>query len=312
MTKPGRKLAWLPSWLQDPLIHFLVIGGVLFAAYGLIVPDANDPRRITVSRDALINFAQYRANTFQFDVIDQAIDELTAGERQALVDEYVREEALYREAIAMGLDQGDDVIRQRLIQRLEFLFEDNDEPADVGRDELMKFYTEYSDDYIEPAIYTFTHVFFNTERRGDAEAHEAATQLLAELNEQSIPFSGSLGLGDRPLYFQNYIERTRDFIAANLGQDLISMLDHVEPSTSTWYGPIQSPYGWHLVLLTSRESAWLPNLEQIEDRVREDYRRMRKEQTQRQQLDEIISSYEVNVIGLDPEFRNAESVKEEN
>ena len=66
------------------------------------------------------------------------------------------------------------------------------------------------------------------------------------------------------------------------------------------------------MLLTSRESAWLPNLEEIEDRVREDYRRMRKEQTQRQQLDEIINSYEVNVIGLDPEIRNAESVKEEN
>ena len=312
MTKLGRKLAWLRSWLQDPLIHFLVIGGVLFAAYGLLVPDGNDPRRITVSRDALINFAQYRANTFQFDVLDQALDELTAAERQALVDEYVREEALYREAIAMGLDQGDDVIRQRLIQRLEFLFEDNNEPADVGRDELKEFYTEYSDDYIEPAIYTFSHVVFNAERRGDKEAREAATQLLAELNEQSIPFSGSLGYGDRPLYFQNYIERTRDFIAANLGQDLISMLDQVEPSTSTWCGPIQSPYGWHLVLLTSRESAWLPDLEEIEDRVREDYRRMRKEQTQRQQLDEIISSYEVNVIGLDPEFRNAESVKEEN
>lgn len=312
MTKPGRKPAWLPSWLRDPLIHFLVIGGVLFAAYGLLVPDGNDPRHITVSRDALISFAQYRANTFQFDVLDQALDELTAAERQALVDEYVREEALYREAIAMGLDQGDDVIRQRLIQRLEFLFEDNNEPADVGQDELIEFYAEYSDDYIEPAIYTFTHVFFNAERRGDKEAREAATQLLAELNEQGIPFSGSLGYGDRPLYFQNYIERTRDFIAANLGQDLISMLDQVEPSTSTWCGPIQSPYGWHLVLLTSRESAWLPNLEEIEDRVREDYRRMRKEQTQRQQLDEIISGYEVNVIGLDPEFRNAESVKEEN
>ena len=122
MTKPLRKPAWLPSWLRDPLIHFLVIGGVLFAAYGLLVPDGNDPRRITVSRDELISFAQYRANTFQFDVLDQALDELTAAERQALVDEYVREEALYQEAIAMGLDQGDDGIRQGLIQRLEFLF----------------------------------------------------------------------------------------------------------------------------------------------------------------------------------------------
>ena len=70
MTEPGRKPTWVPSWLRDPLIHFLVIGGMLFAAYGLLGPDGNDPNRITVSRDALINFAQYRVNTFQFDLVE--------------------------------------------------------------------------------------------------------------------------------------------------------------------------------------------------------------------------------------------------
>lgn len=306
MTEPGREPAWVPSWLRDPLIYFLVIGGVLFAAYALLGPDGNDPKRITVSRDALLNFAQYRANTFQFDLFDQGLDELTAAEREALVAEYVREEALYREALALGLDQGDYVIRQRLIQRLEFLFEDNNETADVGRDELMEFYTEFSNDYIEPDVYTFTHVFFNAELRGDAEAREAATQLLAELNEQRIPFSGSLGLGDRPLYFQNYIERTRDFVEANLGQGLISMLDRVEPSTSTWYGPMHSPYGWHLVLLISRESARLPDLEEIEDRVREDYERMRLAQVRRSSIDRIVDGYEVSLVGLDSENFAAE------
>jgi hypothetical protein len=313
--EPGRLPAWVLSWLRDPLVHFLFLGAALFILYGLLssAPDGIDAKRITVSRDALLNFAQYRANTFQFDLFDQSLDDLTAVEREALVAEYVREEALYREAIAMGLDQGDDyVIRQRLIQRLEFLFEDNIETADVGRDELMEFYTEFSADYIESDVYTFTHVFFNVELRGDAEAREAATQLLAELNEQSIPFSGSLGLGDRPLYFQNYIERTGDFVKANLGKDLISMLDHVEPSSSTWYGPMHSPYGWHLVLLTARRSTRLPDLEEIEDRVREDYERMRLAQARRSSIDQIIDSYEVKLIGLDPELRNAESVKEEN
>lgn len=284
-----------------------MLGGALFAAYGLLSPDGNDPKRITVNRDVLINFAQYRANSFQFELFDQGLDELTMAERQDLVDEYVREEALYREALALGLNQGDYVIRQRLIQRLEFLFEDNNETAVVDRDELMEFYTQFNDDYREPAVYTFTHVFFNAERRGEAGANEVATRTLEELNEQRIPFSGSLGFGDRPLYFQNYIERTRDFVEANLGQNLISLLDHVEPSKSTWHGPIQSPYGWHLVLLASRESAWLPSLEEIEDRVREDYRRMRKEKMQRQQLDQVVNSYEVNVTGLDLECRSAKA-----
>lgn len=280
---------------------------MLFGAYGMLGPDGNDPKRVTVNRDALLNFAQYRANTFQFDLFDRGFDDLTAAERDALVQEYVREETLYREALTLGLDQGDYVIRQRLIQRLEFLFEDNNEIAEIERDELLEFYTEFSDDYREPAVYTFTHVFFNAELRGEAEAHAVATSTLAELNKLKIPFSRSFEFGDRPLYFQNYVERTRDFVEANLGKDLVSMLDHVEPSGSTWYGPIQSPYGWHLVLLASRESAWLPKLEDIEDRVREDFSRIRNEQTLRQRLDQVVNSYEVNVTGLDAEFRVAKA-----
>ncbi len=305
--------AWLPFWLRDPLIHFLVIGGMLFAAYGLLSPDGNDPKSIAVTRNALLNFAQYRANTFNFDLFDQGLDELTTTERQALVDEYVREEALYREALALGLDQGDYIIRQRLIQRLELLLEDNNETTDVDPDELIEFYTQFNDDYWEPAVYTFTHVFFNAELRGEAGAHEAAFEALVKLNEQSVPFSGALGFGDRPLYFQNYVERTRDFIEANLGQDLISLLDDIEPSKLKWRGPVRSPYGWHLILLTAREEAWLPSLEEIEDRVREDHRRTQKEQVQRRQLDQVVNSYEVNVLGLEPALRSIEaSQREEN
>ncbi len=95
-------------------------------------------------------------------------------------------------------------------------------------------YTEFNADYWEPPVYTFAHVFFNAERRGDEEAREGAIQLLTELNERGVPFSGAPGLGDRPLYFQNYIERTRDFVESNLGPDLTSTLDRVEPSSSTW------------------------------------------------------------------------------
>ena len=168
--------AWVPSHgLRDPLVHFLLIGGVLFAAYGLLGPDGNDPQRITVSRDALVTFVQYRANAFQSDLFDKSLDELTSAELEALVDEYVREEALYREALAMGLDEGDYVIRQRVIQRLEFLLESGIDSGidaeEIGRAELEEFYTEFGDDYREPPVYTFAHVFFNAElqrRRGSS------------------------------------------------------------------------------------------------------------------------------------------------
>ena len=295
--------AWVPSWVRDPMVQFLLIGGALFGAYGLLgsAPDGNESKRIVVSRDALLTFVQYRANAFQFDLFDQGMDELTAVEREVLVDEYVREEALYREALAMGLDQGDYIIRQRLIQRLEFLLESGIETEDVGRAELAQFYTDFGADYWEPPVYTFAHVFFNAERRGDEEAREEAKQVLTELNERGVSFSGAPGLGDRPLYFQNYIERTRDFVESNLGPDLTSTLDRVEPSSSTWYGPMRSPYGWHLVLLTERRPARLPDLEEIEDRVREDRERMRVADARRTTIDRILEGYEVRLVGPDLE-----------
>ncbi len=300
--------SWVPSWVRDPLVQFLLIGGALFGAYGLLgsAPDGNESKSIVVSRDALLTFVQYRANAFQFDLFDQGLDELTLAERGVLVDEYVREEALYREALAMGLDQGDYIIRQRLIQRLDFLLESGIETGDVGRAELAEFYTEFNADYWEPPVYTFAHVFFNAERRGDEEAREGAIQMLTELNEQGVPFSGAPGLGDRPLYFQNYIERTRDFVESNLGPDLTSTLDRVEPSSSTWYGPMRSPYGWHLVLLTERRPARLPDLDEIEDRVREDRERIRVAAARRTTIDRIVDGYEVTLVGPDLEALAAE------
>ena len=206
----------------------------------------------------------------------------------------------------MRLDEGDYVIRQRLLQRLEFLLESGIDTEEIGRAELEEFYTEFGDDYREPPVYTFAHVFFNAERRGDEEAREGAIQMLTELNERGVPFSGAPGLGDRPLYFQNYIERTRDFVEGHLGPDLTSTLDRVEPSSSTWYGPMRSPYGWHLVLLTERRPARLPDLEEIEDRVREDRERIRVAAARRTTIDRIVEGYEVTLVGPDLEALAAE------
>ena len=210
VTEPGRMPAWVPSWVpswvRDPLVQFLLIGGALFAVYSLLNlgPDGNDPKahRGQPGRRSSPS-CSIGPMRFQFDLFDRGLDELTLAERQALVDEYVREEALYREALAMGLNQGDYIIRQRLIQRLDFLLESGIETEDVGRAELAEVLRRVQRRLLGAAR---LHVRPCLLQRGSVgatrELVREAKQMLTELNERGVPFSGAPGLGDRPLYFQ--------------------------------------------------------------------------------------------------------------
>ena len=216
-------------------------------------------RPFTAPRNALLTFMQYRANAFEAELFNKQLDELTPEQKRVLIDQYVREEVLYREALDMGLEQGDYIIRQRMIQKLQFLIEDT-AAADVNptSTQLEQFYKVYQKDYVEPPVYTFTHVFFDAETRGDDAARKAAESLLAKLNREHAPFDSASSLGDRPLYFQNYVERTRDFVVSHMGEELTAALDTVEPSASIWRGPYKSPYGGHLVLMTERRPGRVP------------------------------------------------------
>lgn len=308
MTDAGRKPPWTAAdWLagavKEPLVHFLLLGVALFVVFHVLNSSTEadtGSRRIVVDRDAILNFMQYRSNAFEFDLFNRQLEELTPEQRRTLVDAYVQEEVLYREALAMGLDQGDYIIRQRLVQKLEFLIEGTAEAAlSPTRAQLEDFYERYSADYLEPPVYTFTHVFFDAEQRGDEGAHEMAERTLEELNRQRVSFSGAARWGDRPLFFQNYVERTRDFVVSNLGEELTAGLDSLTPSDDRWAGPWPSPYGWHLVLLTEKRPGRLPSLDEIVDRVQEDYMRVELDRARHSSIDQLIGEYDVDVVDLD-------------
>src|SRR5690606_15059644 len=122
--RPGMSVTTL---LRQPLLHFLALGVLLFALYDWRVGDAPESdasaRHIVVTREALLDFIQYRARAFDDAAAVAQLDSMSAEQREALIDEYVREEALYREALALGMEQGDYIIRQRLVQKVEFLLE---------------------------------------------------------------------------------------------------------------------------------------------------------------------------------------------
>jgi hypothetical protein len=291
----------LAAIFREPLVHFVLIGSLIFAVSYVLNPStAADSKTIVVDRNTLVTFMQYRANAFEEELFGKQFDQLSNEQRQTLVDQYVREEALYREALGMGLDNEDYIIRQRLIQKLEFLIDDTASETAPTQTELEQFYEKYQKDYLEPTVYTFTHVFFDAETRGNDGARRAAAEMLVTLNRNHTSFEAASSLGDRPLFFQNYVERTRDFVVSHMGEPMTAALDMLEPSSSIWHGPYQSPHGWHLTLMTERRPPRLPPLEEVRQQVTDDYNRISSDRVRRKSMNDLVSKYNVRVTGIFP------------
>ncbi|WP_084421559.1 peptidyl-prolyl cis-trans isomerase [Henriciella litoralis] len=284
--------------IADPLLHFLVAGLALFGLYAIANPPQaqESERSIIVTRDDLVTFMQYRTKVFDGRQFEDMFDSLGPEERIRLAEEYVREEAMYREAKALDLDRNDYVARKRLIQQLEFVAQDFVDPVTAVNDEALKTYYEaHRDRYVEPAKATFTHVFFSADRRGPEQAFEAAQAQLTELNEKAVPFHQAARYGDRALFNVNYVQKDKSVVASHFGQDAADAIFAMSPQPGVWRGPFRSPYGAHLVLMTDKSESHLPPLADVQARVAadalSDFRKQRLEEA----VDEIVSSYDVKL-----------------
>lgn len=284
--------------LREPLIHFLAIGIGLFVLFDLVAPEDGDldSKTIVVDRGALLTFLQFRSKAFNPEVAAARLDALSDEQLKLLIDNYVREEALHREALALGMDQNDYVIKQRLVQSLQFITNGFVSAAvDVSGEEITDYYEANRDDYYVDPYATFTHVYFSSDRHGREQAREFAEATLAELNDKQVPFSESTRYGDRFLYNVNYVERTQDFIASHFGKPMAADLFALEPNDGQWHGPLESAYGYHLVMVTKRTDGLYPPLEDIVDTVREDALRIKLDEQNERAVQAIVDTYEVHM-----------------
>lgn len=287
--------------LRQPLLHFLVLGALVFLAYELTADAADETGpastadRIVVDRTALLDFMQYRASVFEPELFSARLDAMSDTELAALVDDYVREEALYREALGMDMVPGDYIIRQRLVQKVEFLLEnlvaEDIDPTDA---DLEAFYQARLEDYQVDAVYTFTHIFFDAQQGGMDQARSRAEAILA--GSADIRFDQASQYGDRYPFLQNYVERTRDFVVNNFSADFVAQLDQLRAGTENWQGPFASRYGYHLVMLRSRSEPSTPALSAIRARVLDDYRYESLVRSRQEAEDRVIAEYDVELI----------------
>ncbi|MEK7264999.1 MAG: peptidylprolyl isomerase [Pseudomonadota bacterium] len=280
--------------LQDPLVHFLAAGALLFIIGSAIKPADRADNVISVNRAALLDFIQYRSKAFEPDAAAAILDGLSPKARADIVRDYVREEALAREADALGLGANDYVIRQRLVQKVEFLAEAAAaaiaEPTDM---ELAVFYDANHDRYTSPPSATLTHVFVSTEKKPRATARAEALALLADLKKSKAGFNDATAFGDRFLFHKNYVDRTDDYIHSQLGDEIAAAIFDPLTPLNEWLGPFVSQYGEHLIYVTTRAPSSLPPLSDIRDVVKSDFAEDRRQEAIEKAIGAIVAKYKV-------------------
>ena len=253
--------------LREPLFHFLVLGLGLFLVFSVIRdPSGDSSNRIMVSTGQIEQLTGLFTRTWQRPP--------TADELEGLIQEHIKEEVFYREALAMGLDRDDTVVRRRLRQKIEFLTDDLLTTRDPTEEQLQSYLAENADDFrIAPRV-SFAHVYINPDRHGD-EVYRVAEHLLASLRSGGSD-SDSAVAGDPFLLPGEYDRESEDRIAGQFGRDFATRL--ADLPLGRWAGPVESSFGVHLVLIRERIPEKAPTLDAVRDAVARDWMAARREE----------------------------------
>lgn len=238
------------------MLHFLLIGAALFALfYQVADPETVSDNRIVISEadiDRMITLFERKSQRLP-----------TQQELNGLVEAQIREEILYREALAMGLDQDDTIVRRRMAQKVEFMFNDLVAAVDASDEELQRFLSENPDRFIESARTSFVHIYLNADRRGD-KAETDARQLLHSLDLEQEAINPAT-VGDPFMFGYVFDDQSEHQVSRIFGDEFAKSLREIK--TGNWQGPVASGYGLHLVYIKERTESRLPPLAEIRDAV---------------------------------------------
>jgi len=273
--------------LREPLLHFLLLGALLFAAYGY-VSEGGD----TGSGSIVVTHGQIESMAAMFARTWQRMP--TNEELQGLISSHVREEVLYREGIALGLERDDPVIRRRVAQKLQFVAE-NEEAAEPSDAELQAYLDANRAAFeIEPR-FSFQQVYLDPQKRGGPVADEAG-RLLAQLNRPGSRLDADT-LGDPTLLPSSFQDAPVSEVTMAMGPEFLAAIDAL--AVGPWQGPVRSGYGLHLVQISERKSAVAPVLADVREAVEREWQRERRLEASEAFYLELLSRYDVTIEGPD-------------
>lgn len=263
----------MTRWIREPLLHFLVAGALLFAAYAWLNRDSADaPRTVRISVAEVNWLKETWARQWQRPP--------TEDELRGLVTDYLKEALLAREATEMGLDENDTVIRRRLAQKMEFLVQDTARLAEPGDAELRRYYDANRAHYQAPARVSFTQLFF----RNESDAKQGLAQLAARSPDE---------LGDPSMLERDHAEADAQAVTSQFGEAFNRELFDLD--AGPWQGPVPSAYGFHLVRVSARQVAQPLPYEALRAQVLEDWQRDEQTKAGQRFFAELRKKYDVVV-----------------
>jgi hypothetical protein len=273
----------MKNWMREPLLHFAVLGAALFLLYRLVAGEEQAPDEIVITARAIEGLAEGFGRVWQRPP--------TRSELSGLIEEQIREEVFYREAVKAGLDRDDSIVRRRLRQKMEFLAEDLGGAAEPGEAELETFFEQNADKYRAPARLTFTHVYLSPDRRGDALERDAR-EMLARLSAARTPDAGAKS-GDPSTLPESFESIAADELDGMFGGEFAAKLEKLPPGR--WSGPVKSGLGLHLVYVTRHEAGRFPELAEVREEAERDWTHERKQRAIENLYKKLREEYSVRV-----------------
>src|SRR5262245_42726688 len=271
--------------LREPLVQFLLVGATLFGVFRFVGPgrDAEPTSRtIQLTMDDLSQLGV----TFR----SQWRREPTPQELQGLVESRIREEILYREALAMGLDKEDAIVKRRMAQKMQFLSDDVAAAKEPSTDDLVRWFEDHPDAFAQPKRLSFRHLYFSPDLRGERARDDAAAALakLVGLREDA---KLAAALAGRFMLQEYYRDRAPEFLAREFGPDFAAAVDKLP--VGSWQGPVESGFGWHLIFVDAAIPGGLPTFDEAVAEVRTAWLEAQKSKAWEQAYQEMRAKYTV-------------------
>jgi peptidyl-prolyl cis-trans isomerase C len=278
--------------LAEPLFHFVLLGIILFTGYSYLDTGDKTERaayQIQLTENDLLQMTLYFQSKWQRPPTIQELGRLLEGK--------VQEEVLYQEALAMGLDKDDTIVKRRMAQKMKFIAEDVTDARVPDPEELKNWYQKNNSIFAMPGRISFRQIYFSPDRRQE-QAQQEAMAAFEKLKGQPIDSEIAASMGD-PMLQDYFGDRSVGTLAKEFGPSFAQSIMKAKPGV--WQGPLESGLGWHLVYVDNFQPGRVPDFSEVSSEVKKAWLAEQKEIAWQEAYKEMRAKYTVLLPGAPEE-----------